>query len=409
MTGPGTLTFGCRLNGAETAAMARLAGAGGAGAETLLVNTCAVTGEAEAQARQAIRRAHRADPARRIIVTGCAATIAPGPWAALPGVARIVPNAEKRAPMTWGAPGEETPLAETGGRTRAMVQVQQGCDHHCTFCVIPQGRGAARSVPAGRITATIAALVAGGVAEVVLTGVDIASWGLDLPGGPRDGPRLGDLVGAVLADVPGLPRLRLSTLDPAAIDEALWRHFAEQPRLLPHLHLSAQHGHDLMLKRMRRRHDRAALLAVAARARRLRPDVALGADLIAGFPTEDAAGFAALQSLVTDAGLSFLHVFPYSPRPGTPAARMPQVPHAVVRDRAAALRVAGAEAAGRFFAGRIGATESVLLEAEDRGHTAHFAPIRLEAPLPAGRGRIIAAQVTRAAPDGLWAVPVGAA
>ncbi|WP_431280801.1 MiaB/RimO family radical SAM methylthiotransferase [Humitalea sp. 24SJ18S-53] len=405
MTGPRTLSFGCRLNGAETAAMARLAGMGGAGAETLLVNTCAVTGEAEAQARQAIRRAHRDDPALRITVTGCAATIDRTPWAALPGVARVVPNAEKLAPATWGASGEEAPLAETGGRTRAMVQVQQGCDHHCTFCVIPQGRGAARSVPAGRVVATIAALAAGGVAEVVLTGVDIASWGLDLPGAPR----LGDLVGAVLDAVPGLPRLRLSTLDPAAMDETLWRHFAEAPRLLPHLHLSAQHGHDLILKRMRRRHARADLLALAARARRLRPDVALGADLIAGFPTEDDAAFDALLALVGEAGLSFLHVFPYSPRPGTPAARMPQVPHAVVRARAAALRAAGRDAAERFFAARVGATESVLLEADDRGHSAHFAPVRLARPLPGGRGQMIAAQVTRATEDGLWAEPLGRA
>lgn len=398
MTAPRTLSFGCRLNTAETAAMARLAEAGGAGAETLLVNTCAVTTEAEAQARQALRRAARADPDLRIVVTGCAATIRPEAWAGLPNVVRVVPNAEKLRPAAWGAEGPpEEMAAETGSRTRALVQVQQGCDHHCTFCIIPQGRGASRALPAARVVARIASLVEAGVAEVVLTGVDIASWT-----GP-DAARLGDLVAAVLAGVPALRRLRLSSLDPAAMDATLWRLLAEEPRLLPHLHLSAQHGDDLMLKRMRRRHGRADLLALARRARALRPDVALGADLIAGFPTEDEAAFTAMLDLVAEAGLSFLHVFPYSPRPGTPAARMPQVPHALIRERAARLRAAGQQEAARFLGTRLGGQENVLLEAEDRGHSEHFAAVRLLHPVAGGRGRIVAARVTGIGPDGLLA------
>jgi len=399
MNSPQTLSFGCRLNTAETAAMARLAAAGGCGADALVMNTCAVTTEAEAQARQALRRAARENPALRIVVTGCAATIRPEAWARLPNVVRVLPNADKLRPEAWGAPAEAAweMAAEAGARTRALVQVQQGCDHHCTFCIIPQGRGASRSLPAERVVARIAALVAEGVAEVVLTGVDIASWT-----GPAEA-RLGDLVAAVLAGVPELARLRLSSLDPAAMDATLWRLLAEQPRLLPHLHLSAQHGDDLMLKRMRRRHSRADLLALAARARALRPDVVLGADLIAGFPTEDEAAFAALQDLVAEAGLSFLHVFPYSPRPGTPAARMPQVPHAVIRERAARLRAAGQRAAERFLASRVGAREKVLLEAEDRGHSEHFAVVQLHRPVAGGRGRVVEARVTGVGPRGLLA------
>ncbi|PZW45702.1 threonylcarbamoyladenosine tRNA methylthiotransferase MtaB [Humitalea rosea] len=398
MTAPRTLSFGCRLNTAETAAMARLAEAGGAGAEMLLVNTCAVTTEAEAQARQALRRAARADPGLRIVVTGCAATIRPEAWAGLPNVIRVVPNAEKLRPEAWGATSPpEDMAAETGSRTRALVQVQQGCDHRCTFCIIPQGRGVSRSLPAERVVARIATLAASGVAEVVLTGVDIASWT-----GPGEA-RLGDLVAAVLAGVPDLGRLRLSSLDPAAMDATLWRLLAEEPRLLPHLHLSAQHGDDLMLKRMRRRHSRADLLALARRARSLRPDVALGADLIAGFPTEDEAAFTAMLDLVAEAGLSFLHVFPYSPRPGTPAARMPQVPHALIRERAARLRAAGQQGATRFLGTRLGVQENVLLEAEDRGHSEHFAAVRLLHPVPGGRGRVVSARVTGIGPDGLLA------
>lgn len=381
---PEVLTFGCRLNAYESAAMRGLAAAAGHGEGTVLVNTCAVTAEAEAQARQAIRRVARERPDARIIVTGCAAQIAPDSWAALPGVARVIGNGEKLKPEAWAAPAgpvpaiDPAPLApplvtEFAGRARAMLQVQQGCDHRCTFCVIPQGRGPSRSVPLGQLVDQARALMAAGYREVVLTGVDIASYGPDLPGRPT----LGQAVRRLLALVPELPRLRLSSIDPAAIDGDLWRLLAEEPRLMPHLHLSLQHGDDLILKRMRRRHSRAEALALARRARDLRPDIALGADLIAGFPTETDDHFARMLALVEEAGLSFLHVFPYSERPGTPAARMPQVPVPVRRERAARLREAGRQAARRFHASRLGAEERVLFEASGRGHSEHFAPVRL--------------------------------
>ncbi|MBY0336921.1 MAG: radical SAM protein, partial [Acetobacteraceae bacterium] len=297
--------------------------------DALIVNTCAVTAEAEAQARQAIRRAAREAPGRPILVTGCAAQIAPGRWAGLPGVARVVGNGTKLDPAAWdrGAPPitrADAARPAAGGATRGFVAVQNGCDHACTFCIIPAGRGPSRSVPVPEVIAAVRAQVEAGRREVVLTGVDIASW-------RQDELRLGDLVRAVLRAVPDLPRLRLSTLDPAAMDEALWRALAEEERLMPQLHLSAQHGADLMLKRMRRRHRRADLLAVARRARASRPEVALGADLIAGFPTETEAHHAETLALIGEAGLSLLHVFPYSARPGTPAARMPALPGPVAR------------------------------------------------------------------------------
>ncbi|MDP3414665.1 tRNA (N(6)-L-threonylcarbamoyladenosine(37)-C(2))-methylthiotransferase MtaB [Falsiroseomonas sp.] len=388
-----TLNFGCRLNAYETEAMRGLADAAGHDATTLIVNTCAVTGEAEAQARQAIRRAARETPNARIIVTGCAAQIAPEAWAALPGVARVVGNADKLRPEAWApdAPAGPVsdimqaeaapplPVTEFAGRARALVQVQQGCDHRCTFCVIPYGRGPSRSVPLGVVVEQVRALVAQGYREVVLTGVDIASYGPDLPGQPR----LGQMVRRLLALVPELPRLRLSSLDPAGMDDDLWRLLAEEPRLMPHLHLSLQHGADLILKRMKRRHSRAQALALAARARALRPDIALGADLIAGFPTEEEAHFAEMLALVAEAGLSFLHVFPFSARPGTPAARMPQLPVALRRERAARLRQAGAAARQALFASRLGRVESVLLEQGGRGHTEQFAPVRVAGHAPA--------------------------
>ncbi len=382
------LTFGCRLNTYESAAMRALASEAGQGEGTVLVNTCAVTAEAEAQARQAIRRVARERPGARIIVTGCAAQIAPDAWAALPGVERVIGNAEKLKPATWAAlsappapvsdimraePAAPPLVTEFSGRARAMLQLQQGCDHRCTFCVIPQGRGPSRSVPLGALVDQARALVAAGYREIVLTGVDIASYGPDLPGRPT----LGQAVRRLLALVPDLPRLRLSSIDPAGMDDDLWRLLAEEPRLMPHLHVSLQHGDDLILKRMKRRHSRAGALALARRARDLRPGIALGADLIAGFPTETEAHFAAMMALVEEAGLSFLHVFPYSERPGTPAARMPPVPVALRRDRAARLRAAGRDAARRFHAGRLGAEELVLFEASGRGHSEHFAPVRL--------------------------------
>jgi len=398
------LTFGCRLNAYESQAMQALPPDDAARA-TIIVNTCAVTAEAERQARQAIRAAHRRDPAARIVVTGCAAQIAPDAWAALPGVERVVGNADKldAAAFAPGAPrgvsdvmratgAPASPVAEPVGRARAFVQVQQGCDHRCTFCVIPYGRGPSRSVPLGAIVAQVRELVARGYAEIVLTGVDIASFGPDLPGAPT----LGQAVRRLLTLVPELPRLRLSSLDPAAIDADLWRLIADEPRLMPHLHLSAQHGDDLILKRMKRRHLRADLLDVARRARALRPDVALGADLIAGFPTETEDAFARCLDLVEEMGLVHLHVFPYSPRPGTPAARMPQLAASLGRERAARLRAAGEASLARFLAGRIGAEESVLFEKPDRGRTAQYAPLRLTGgqgePGRVGRVRVTGAE-----------------
>jgi threonylcarbamoyladenosine tRNA methylthiotransferase MtaB len=386
------LTFGCRLNLAESETIRALT----TGQDALVVNTCAVTAEAEAQARQAIRRAARQNPGRPIFVTGCAAEIAPEAWAALPGVTRVVPNAAKLAPESWGAAAPvPTPRQ---GRTRAVVQVQTGCDHRCTFCVIPYGRGPSRSVPLGAVVAEVRALVEAGAREVVLTGVDLTSYGTDLPGQPR----LGALVRRLLALVPDLPRLRLSSLDPAEMDEALWRLIAEEPRLMPHLHLSVQHGADLILKRMKRRHLRADVLAIADRARRLRPDIALGADLIAGFPTESDAHHAETLALVAEADLAFLHVFPYSARPSTPAARMPQVPVPLRRERAAALREAGRHGARRLFESRLGRVEQVLLERPDRGHSEHFAPVRLRG-VSFGRGELRALRAVALDDDGLIA------
>jgi threonylcarbamoyladenosine tRNA methylthiotransferase MtaB len=406
------LTFGCRLNTYESEAMRDLAQkAGHAGA--IVVNTCAVTAEAERQARQAIRRAHRDNPGARIIVTGCAAQIAPEKWSAIPGVDRVIGNADKLRPETWAAldappapvsdimAATETAahlVTEFAGRARAFVQVQQGCDHRCTFCVIPFGRGPSRSVPIGVIVEQVRALVQAGYREVVLTGVDITSYGPDLPGRPA----LGQMVRRLLALVPELPRLRLSSLDPVEVDDDLWRLIAEEPRLMPHLHLSLQHGSDLILKRMKRRHLRADAIALADRARRLRPGIVFGADLIAGFPTETEAHFADTLSLVEACNLSFLHVFPYSERPDTPAARMPQLPVPIRRERAALLRAAGAKAAARLFTARIGQEEDVLFEHPDRGHTQHFAPLRL-ASGTAAPGEIRRLRVTAAAPDSLLA------
>ncbi len=403
------ITFGCRLNAYESEV---IRGHAASLADTVVVNTCAVTAEAERQARQAIRRTHRERPQARIVVTGCAAQIDPSAWKALPGVARVLGNAEKLRPESWvpGAPGavsdimavRETAahlLTEFAGRARAFVQVQQGCDHRCTFCIIPYGRGPSRSVPVGAIVAQARALVQAGYRELVLTGVDIASYGPDLPGRPS----LGQLVRRLLALVPDLPRLRLSSLDPAAIDAELWRLVAEEPRLMPHLHLSLQAGSDLVLKRMKRRHLRADALRVAARARALRPGIALGADLIAGFPTETDALFRETLDLVEEAGLQYLHVFPYSERPGTPASRMPAVPRPVRRERAVRLREAGARVASRFYDGQQGRMISLLTESRDAGHSEHFAPVRLTISTEAGR--LLGARVVAAESGGLVAEP----
>jgi len=401
------LTFGCRLNTYESEVMRGHA----AGLDdTIIVNTCAVTAEAERQARQAIRRAHRERPEARIVVTGCAAQIDPDRWASLPGVARVLGNTEKLRAENWTPEAgsavsdimaaRETaapPLTEFAGRTRAFVQVQQGCDHRCTFCIIPFGRGPSRSVPIGAVVQQVRTLVESGFREIVLTGVDITSYGADLPGSPS----LGQMLRRLLALVAELPRLRLSSLDPAAIDADLWRLIAEEPRLMPHLHLSLQAGADLILKRMRRRHLRAGALEVIRRARALRPGVAIGADLIAGFPTETDALFAETLAFVREAEIPYLHVFPYSERPGTPAARMPSVPVALRRERAALLRAAGADNARRFYAGQVGREASVLAEAEGAGHTEHFAPVRIAA----APGQLLRARVVAANDDGLLAEP----
>ena len=391
------LTFGCRLNSYESEVMR--AHASGL-TDTIIVNTCADTAEAERQARQAIRRAHRQNPDARIVVTGCAAQIAPDSWAGLPGVTRVLGNTEKLLAESW-APGAGSAVSdimaaretaahlvtEFAGRARAFVQVQQGCDHRCTFCIIPFGRGPSRSVPIGVVVDQVRTLVASGYREVVLTGVDITSYGPDLPGKPS----LGQMVRRLLALVPELPRLRLSSLDPNEIDDDLWRLIAEEPRLMPHLHLSVQAGADLILKRMKRRHLRQDALDVIARARSLRPGIAIGADLIAGFPTETEDLFSDTLAFVTEAQIPFLHVFPYSERPDTPAARMPAVAVPVRRERAARLRAAGEAEATRFYAAQQGREISVLAESDHAGHSEHFAPVRIVAePGQLLRARVVA-------------------
>ena len=396
------VTFGCRLNTYESEVMRGLAHAApDEVADTVIVNTCAVTAEAERQARQAIRRLARERPTARIVVTGCAAQIDPAAWSTLPNVHRVLGNAEKLLPESWTAGAgtvvgdimvaRETAahlVTEFAGRARAFVQVQQGCDHRCTFCVIPFGRGPNRSVPVGAVVAQVRALVEGGFREVVLTGVDIASYGPDLPGRPG----LGQLVRRLLAQVPELARLRLSSLDPAAIDADLWQLIAEEPRLMPHLHLSLQAGSELILKRMKRRHSPADAAAVIERARLARPGIAIGADLIAGFPTETDALFRETLAFVETNALPFLHVFPYSERPGTPAARMPSVPKPLRKERAARLREAGRAAARAFYEMQRNRIVSILAETERTGHTEHFAPVRLMSEATPGAlfaGRVI--------------------
>jgi len=386
------ITFGCRLNAFESEIMRGHADAA-ALENAVIFNTCAVTAEAERQARQAIRKARREQPHARIIVTGCAAQIDPARYAAMPEVDRVIGNAEKLEARSF-LPANETAIAVNDimsvrataphliagfeGRARAFVQVQNGCDHRCTFCIIPYGRGNNRSVALGDIVAQARALVAGGTSELVLTGVDLSSYGRDLPGAPS----LGQAVRRLLAAVPELKRLRLSSLDPAAIDPDLKRLLAEEPRLMPHIHLSVQAGHDMILKRMKRRHDRADILRLAVELRALRPDIALGADLIAGFPTESDEMFAGSLRLVEEAGLTWLHVFPYSPRDGTPAARMPQLERRLIRERAARLRQAGDAAVRRFLDGQVDTQQEILVEKADSGRSAHYATVRLAGASP---------------------------
>jgi threonylcarbamoyladenosine tRNA methylthiotransferase MtaB len=410
------LTFGCRLNAFESEVIRGHAAAAGLD-DAVIVNTCAVTKEAERQARQAIRRARRDHPNARLIVTGCAAQIDPARYAAMPEVDLVLGNDEKMKRESYASAtgesarinvGDIMALTETAahlvdgldGRARAFIEVQQGCDHRCTFCIIPYGRGNSRSVPIGEIVRQAERLTLAGYRELVLTGVDITGFGGDLPGQPD----LGQLCRRLLALVPGLERLRLSSLDPVEIDETLWRLIAEEQRLMPHLHLSVQAGDDMVLKRMKRRHLHADALAACRRARDLRPGIALGADMIAGFPTEDEAMFDRSVAFVAEAALDYLHVFPFSARPGTPAARMPQVPGNIVKERAARLREAGAAATARAFAARIGSVAQVLVEKPGFGHSEHYAPVRFGSD--ATIGSVVPIRIADATHDGLAGVMV---
>lgn len=382
------LTFGCRLNSYESEVMR--AHAANAGMEdVVIVNTCAVTTSAEREARQAIRHARRDHPDAKIVVTGCSAQINPITYAQMPEVDQVIGNDVKLKAETWGAFGEEKvrvsdimAVRETAshliegfdGRARAFVQVQNGCDHRCTFCIIPYGRGNSRSVPIGDVTQQVRALVQNGFREIVFTGVDITSYGADLPGQPT----LGQMIRRVLTLVPELSRLRLSSLDPVEIDDDLWRLIAEEPRLMPHLHMSLQAGDDMVLKRMKRRHLRADAVAMCARARSYRPDIAFGADIIAGFPTETEEMFGRTLDIVEECDLTFLHVFPYSERPGTPAARMPQVAHAVRKERAARLRAKGQTQMEKFLKFHVKKEHKIIAEQNNTGRTEHYAPVRFD-------------------------------
>jgi threonylcarbamoyladenosine tRNA methylthiotransferase MtaB len=408
------ITFGCRLNAAESETLRRQAGAAGL-SNAVIFNSCAVTAEAVAQARQSIRRAKRARPNAKIIVTGCAAQTEPATFSEMPEVDRVIGNTFKTSPESWiavkqafdfGVSAEEKvrvgdfeSMRETAlhlaegfeGRTRAFVQVQNGCDHRCTFCIIPYGRGPSRSVPMGDVTAQIRALVENGYREVVLTGVDLTAWGTDLPGKPR----LGALIRAILKHVPELPRLRLSSIDSVEADKDLLAAFAEEERLMPHLHLSLQAGDDLILKRMKRRHLRAQSVAFCEEMRRLRPDIVFGADIITGFPTETEAQFRNSLSLVGECGLTFLHVFPFSARTGTPAARMPQLGREVAKDRARRLREKGDNALRRHLAGKVGLKLPALIERE-HARCEDFTEVKLARAMDAGA----IANITIAGHDG---------
>jgi len=416
MSAPIFSTLGCRLNAYETEAMKELAEAAGLD-NAVIVNTCAVTSEAVRKAKQEIRKLRRQNPEAALIVTGCAAQVEPETFAAMPEVTRVIGNSEKMKPETWAAMtpdliGQTEPImvddimsvTETAGhlidgfgRHRAYVQVQNGCDHRCTFCIIPFGRGNSRSVPAGVVVDQIKRLVDKGFNEVVLTGVDLTSWGADLPGQPR----LGDLVMRILRLVPDLPRLRISSIDSIEADENLMQAIAIEPRLMPHLHLSLQHGDDLILKRMKRRHLRDDAIRFAEEARRLRPEMTFGADIIAGFPTETEAHFENSLRLVADCGLTFLHVFPFSPRPGTPAARMPQVKGPAIKERAARLRAAGDTALQKHLDAQIGRAHRVLIENPRMGRTEQFTEVAFASEQP--EGQIIAATILGVASQQLTA------
>lgn len=419
-------TLGCRLNAYETEAMKELAAAAGIEG-AVVVNTCAVTAEAVRKAKQEIRRLARENPGSPVIVTGCAAQTEPETFAAMPEVTRVIGNHEKMQAETWAALHSGTlgprnlaadfigttekvqvndimAVKETAGhlidgfgRHRAYVQVQNGCDHRCTFCIIPYGRGNSRSVPAGVVIEQIKRLVDKGFLEVVLTGVDLTSWGADLPGAPR----LGDLVMRILRLVPDLARLRISSIDSIEADDNLMLAIATEPRLMPHLHLSLQAGDDMILKRMKRRHLRDDAIRFCEEARRLRPDMIFGADIIAGFPTETEDMFENSVRLVTDCDLTFLHVFPYSARKGTPAAKMPRVPGDQIRSRAARLRAAGDAALARHLASQVGTTHQILTESPRLGRTEQFAEVSFACDQP--EGALVTARITGTSQDKLLA------
>ncbi|WPZ29670.1 tRNA (N(6)-L-threonylcarbamoyladenosine(37)-C(2))-methylthiotransferase MtaB [Sulfitobacter sp. OXR-159] len=408
MSAPIFSTMGCRLNAYETEAMKELAEQAGL-QDAVVVNTCAVTAEAVRKARQDIRKLRKAHPDARLIVTGCAAQTEPETFNAMPEVDAVIGNTEKMQGATWQGMAADfigetetvqvddiMSVTETAGhlidgfgtRSRAYVQVQNGCDHRCTFCIIPYGRGNSRSVPAGVVVDQIKRLVDKGFNEVVLTGVDLTSWGADLPATPK----LGDLVMRILRLVPDLPRLRISSIDSIEVDESLMQAIATEPRLMPHLHLSLQHGDDMILKRMKRRHLRDDAIRFAQEARALRPDMTFGADIIAGFPTETEAMFENSMKLVEECDLTWLHVFPYSARPGTPAARMPAVNGAAIKTRAARLRAAGERQVQRHLEAQVGQTHDVLMENPHMGRTAQFTEVSFAAPQV--EGDIVRAEIT---------------
>ncbi|WP_024514826.1 tRNA (N(6)-L-threonylcarbamoyladenosine(37)-C(2))-methylthiotransferase MtaB [Bradyrhizobium sp. Tv2a-2] len=394
------ITFGCRLNAFESEVIAREASGAGL-SDTVVINSCAVTNEAVAQARQSIRRLKRERPAARIVVTGCAAQTQAKMFADMGEVDRVIGNDDKMRSSAWRAARaafdveaaekiavsdimavtEMAPHLVDGfqsGLPRVFVQVQNGCDHRCTFCIIPFGRGNSRSVPMGAVVDQVRALVERGHAEIVLTGVDLTSYGADLPGAPK----LGTLTRQILRHVPELRRLRISSIDSIEADADLLDVIAGDERLMPHLHLSLQSGDDLILKRMKRRHLRQHAIDFCAQVRRLRPDIALGADIIAGFPTETDEAFKRSEDLVEQCGLTFLHVFPYSPRPGTPAARMPQVASSLIKERAKRLRAAGEAALRQRLGSEIGKTRDVLIESEKLGRTEHYLPVAISSDTP---------------------------
>ena len=417
MSAPIFATLGCRLNAYETEAMKEMAAAAGMG-QAVVVNTCAVTAEAVRKAKQEIRKLSRENPGAMVIVTGCAAQTEPETFAAMPEVTRVIGNTEKMQPATWAQMAAPDWIGQTEkvqvddimsvretaghlidgfGRHRAYVQVQNGCDHRCTFCIIPFGRGNSRSVPAGVVVDQIKRLVDKGFVEVVLTGVDLTSWGADLPAQPR----LGDLVMRILRLVPDLARLRISSIDSIEADDALMGAIASEPRLMPHLHLSLQAGDDMILKRMKRRHLRDDAIKFCEQARALRPDMVFGADIIAGFPTETEAMFENSLRLIDDCGLTFLHVFPYSARKGTPAAKMPPVRGPIIKERAARLRAAGEVALGRHLGAQIGQMHQVLMESPRMGRTAQFTEVDFSADQP--EGQIVSARITGASAQRLMA------